>query len=182
PMTAGWAIAAAELHAAAGRPAAALAEWRTAAILAPGSLDVQAALGLALADAGRGAEAEPVLRAAIAGRPNDIDLRNRLATVLWKLHRLGAMRDVLDGAIADFGPQPILLLNLALALCASGEQEAALAAVEAAAAHPAWALQAAVTRMTVLPYHPGRGDAAGLLAGGRAVAARLGPSPPAPPP
>jgi predicted O-linked N-acetylglucosamine transferase (SPINDLY family) len=179
PAAAGWALATATLHAAAGRPEAALAELRLAAALAPDE-EIQAALGCALADAGRGQEAEPLLRAAIPARPTDLDLRNRLATVLWKQHRLAAMLEVLDVAIADFGPQPVLLMNQALALNAIGEQEAALTAVEAAMVHPAGGAPALMTRMAVLPYHPERGRAAALLAAGRAVAAALGPAAPSP--
>ncbi|MCB4822830.1 tetratricopeptide repeat protein [Roseicella aerolata] len=181
PAAAGWAFAAATLHAAAGRREAALAELHLAAALAPEEGEIQAALGCALADAGRGQEAEPLLRAAIPVRPTDLDLRNRLATVLWKQHRLAAMLEVLEEAIADFGPQPVLLMNQALALNAMGEQEAALTAVEAAVAHPAGGAPALMTRMAVLPYHPERGHAAALLAAGRAVAAALGPAAPPPP-
>ncbi|MFZ4406523.1 MAG: tetratricopeptide repeat protein [Paracraurococcus sp.] len=180
PTAAGWAVAAAELHGVAGRHAASLAELRVAATLAPDSAEIQGLLGLALADSGRGAEAEPLLRAAIAARPTDLDLRNRLATVLWKAHRISAMLEVLDDAIRAFGPQPILLMNQALALNAVGEQDPALAAAEAAAAHPAGGTQALVTRMAVLPYHPEAGHAAALLAAGRAVGARLGPAAAAP--
>ncbi|MFC7476911.1 tetratricopeptide repeat protein [Dankookia sp. GCM10030260] len=180
PSAAGLAVAAAELHGAAGRNAAALAELRVAAMLAPDAAEIQAALGLALADAGRGQEAEPLLRAAVAACPGDLDLRNRLATVLWKSHRVSAMLELLEEAIRAFGPQPILLMNQALALNALGEQQAALVAAEAAVAHPAGGTQALMNRMAVLPYHPERGHAAALLAAGRAVAARLGPA--APPP
>ena len=183
PSAAGLAVAAAELHGMAGRHSAALAELRVAGMLAPEQAEIQAALGLALADAGRGQEAEPLLRAAIIARPSDLDLRNRLATVLWKSHRVSAMLDLLEGAIRAFGPQPLLLMNQALALNALGEQAAALVAVEAAVAHPAGGTQALMTRMAVLPYHPEHGHAAALLAAGRAVGARLGPAaaPPARP-
>lgn len=183
PSAAGLAVAAAALHAAAGRQAAALAELRVAAMLAPEAAEIQAALGLALADAGRGQEAEPLLRAAIAALPGDLDLRNRLATVLWKSHRFSVMLETLEAAIRAFGPQPILLMNRALALNALGEQAAALDAAEAAVAHPAGGTQALLNRMAVLPYHPEQGHAAALLAAGRAVADRLGPAaaPPARP-
>lgn len=183
PSAAGLAVAAAELHGAAGRHPTALAELRVAATLAPDAAEIQAALGLALADAGRGQEAEPLLRAAIAARPGDLDLRNRLATVLWKTHRLSAMLEMLEEAIRAFGPQPILLMNQALALNALGEQASALNIAEAAVAHPAGGIQALMNRMAVLPYHPERGHAAALLTAGQAVAARLGPAaaPPARP-
>ncbi|WP_165943670.1 tetratricopeptide repeat protein [Roseicella aquatilis] len=183
PLTAGWALAAAELQAMGGNPAAALAELRTAAMLAPEAAEIRAALGLALADAGRGAEAEPLLREAIAARPTDLGLRNRLATVLWARHRPCAMLAVLEEAIRAFGPQPILLMNRALALNVLGEQQAALEAAEVAAAHRGGGAEAAMTRMAVLPYHPERGHAAALLAAGREAASRLGPAaaPPARP-
>ncbi|NOG68772.1 tetratricopeptide repeat protein [Roseicella sp. DB1501] len=180
PDAAGWAVAAAELHGLAGQPAAELAELRAALALAPENGELQAALGLALADAGHDAEAEPLLRAAIAARPSELDLRNRLATVLWTSHRVSAMLEVLEEAIRAFGPQPILLLNQALALNALGEQAAALDTAERAVAHPAGGSQALITRMAVQPYHPQRGHAAALLASGRAICERLGPAAPAP--
>ena len=176
PFAAGWPLAAACLHDAAGRPAAALAELRVAGMLAPDQPEVLAALGRALALADRGAEAEPVLRAAIAARPGDLDLRNRLATVLWKANRLSAMLALLEAAIADFGPHPTLLLNQALALNVIGEQEAALAAADAAI--PAGGIAALVNRIAVLPYHPSAGTATALRAAGEAIGAAMGPTAP----
>ena len=176
PFAAGWPLAAAWLQDAAGQPAAALAELRLAALLAPGQPDILAALGHALAAAERSAEAEATLRAAIAARPGDLDLRNRLATVLWKANRLGAMLDLLEAAIADFGPHPTLLLNQALALNTIGEQEAGLAAAEAAI--PGGGLAALVNRIAVLPYHPTAGTAAGLRRAAEAIGAALPAVPP----
>ncbi|MBV1798782.1 tetratricopeptide repeat protein [Siccirubricoccus sp. G192] len=178
PFVAGWPLAAAQLHEIAGDPAAAIAELRTAEMLAPGEAEIQAALGRMLAAAGRGAEAEAVLRTAIIHRPTDLDLRNLLATVLWKANRLGAMLEMLDSAIAEFGLHPTLLMNRALALNARGEQDAALAAADAAVAGSEGGTAALVNRMAVLPYHPGQGHAAVLLAAGQDIAAELGPVPP----
>jgi tetratricopeptide (TPR) repeat protein len=176
PFAAGWPLAAAWLHEAAGRPTAALAELRAAHLLAPGEADILAALGHALAEAGRGAEAEATLRAAIAARPADLDLRNRLATVLWKANRLSAMLDILAAAIADFGPHPTLLLNQALALNTLGEQEAALAAADASLA--GGGVAALVNRIAVLPYHPEAGTAANLRRAAEAIGAALPPAAP----
>ncbi|MBL6454522.1 tetratricopeptide repeat protein [Belnapia sp. T6] len=175
PFAAGWPLATARLHELALQPEAALAELRVAAMLAPEQPEVQAALGHALAGAERTAEAEAVLRAAIAGRPSDLDLRNRLATVLWRANRPAAMEAVLAAAIADFGPHPTLLQNRALALNALGEQEAALAAAEAAL--PGGGVAALVNRIAVLPYHPVAGTAAGLRAAAKAIEAALPPVP-----
>ena len=176
PFAAGWPLATAWLLETAGQPAAALAELRLAALLAPGQADILAALGHALAGAERSAEAEATLRAAIALRPDDLDLRNRLATVLWKANRFGAMLDLLDAAIADFGPHPTLLLNQALALNTIGDQEAGLAA--AAAAIPGGGIAALVNRLAVLPYHPAAGTAAGLRRAAEAIGAALPAVPP----
>ena len=162
PFAAGWPLAAACLHDAAA-PAAALAELRVAGMLAPDQPEVLAVLGRALALADRGAEAEPVLRAAIAARPSDLDLRNRLATVLWKANRLSAMLALLEAAIADFGPHPTLLLNQALALNVIGEQEAALAAADAATPAGEIAALVAPHRRIALPSERRRG---GHAAGG----------------
>ncbi len=173
PFTAGWPLAAAWLHEAAGHPAATLAELRTAHLLAPDSPDILAALGHALAGAERTVEAEATLRAAIAARPADLDLRNRLATVLWKANRLSAMLDILAAAIADFGPHPTLLLNRALALNTIGEQEAALAAADASL--PGGGVAALVNRIAVLPYHPVAGTAANLRMAAETIGAALPP-------
>lgn len=173
PFAAGWPLAAAHLHAAAGRPAAALAELRIAELLAPGEPEILAEFGRALANAGRGDEAEAVLRAAITARPAELDLRNRLATVLWKTHRIGDMLAVLDVAVAEFGPHPTLQMNRALALNAQGQQDAALAAADAAVAGSGRGIAALVNRVSVLPYHPRHGHAAALLSAGRDIAGRL---------
>ncbi|SDC30025.1 Glycosyl transferase family 41 [Belnapia rosea] len=167
PFAAGWALAGAWLREAAEGPAAALADLRTAQLLAPEVPEILAALGHALAGAERTAEAEATLRAAIAARPGDLDLRNRLATVLWKANRLSAMLDLLEAAIRDFGPHPTLLQNRALALNAIGEQEAALATAEAALA--GGGVPALVNRIAVLPYHPEAGTAAGLRTAAEAI-------------
>ncbi|GGC47500.1 hypothetical protein GCM10011504_27410 [Siccirubricoccus deserti] len=177
PFAAGWALAAARLHAAAGQPAAALAEWQAAALLAPEQPEVLALLGLALDEAGRRAEAEPLLRAAITARPTDLDLRNRLATMLWRNGRSAAMLEVLDQAMVEFGPQPTLMMNRALALNAVGRQAEALESADAAV--PAGGVLALVNRIAVLPYHPERGHALALRDCGRAIAAKLGPAAPA---
>jgi predicted O-linked N-acetylglucosamine transferase (SPINDLY family) len=177
PFAAGWALAAARLHVAAGQHAAALAEWQTAALLAPEHPEILAQLGLALNEAGRREEAEPLLRAAIAARPTDLDLRNRLATLLWRNGRSAAMLEVLDEAVAEFGPQPTLMMNRALALNAVGRQAEALDSADAAA--PSGGVPALVNRIAVLPYHPERGDARALRDAGRAIAAKLGPAAPA---
>ncbi|MBL6077535.1 hypothetical protein JMJ56_05910 [Belnapia sp. T18] len=173
PFAAGWPLAAACVHEADGRPGAALAELRTAQLLAPASPEILAALAHALADAGLTTEAEVTLRAAITARPADLDLRNRLATVLWKANRLSAMLDILAAAIADFGPHPTLLQNQALAFNTIGEQEAALAAADASLV--GGGVAALVNRMAVLPYHPVAGTAANLRAAAEAISAALPP-------
>ena len=173
PFAAAWPLAAAWLQDIAGHPEVALAELRTAQLLEPGSPEILAALGHALAGAERTAEAEAVLRAAIQARPADLDLRNRLATVLWKANRLSAMLDALAAAIADFGPHPTLLLNQALALNTLGEQEAALAAADGSLV--GGGVPALVNRIAVLPYHPDAGTAANLRGAAEAIGAALPP-------
>jgi tetratricopeptide (TPR) repeat protein/glycosyltransferase involved in cell wall biosynthesis len=176
PFAACWPIAAAILHGARGEPVAALGELRLAEALAPAEGEVVAALGRALAGTDACGEAEAVLRAAIALCPADVDLRNLLATVLWKAHKLTPMLEVLDAASREFGPHPALLLNRALALNACGDQEAALAASDAAV-RAGGGLPALVTRLVVLPYHPREGTAAKLLRAAGSVAAALAPVP-----
>ena len=124
PFAACWPLAAAFLHGARGEPAVAIAELRLADALAPEEGEIVAALGRALAGTDACAEAEATLRAAVALLPADLDLRNQLASVLWKAHKLTPMLEVLDAASREFGDHPALLLNRALALNASGEQDA----------------------------------------------------------
>ncbi|MCO6417660.1 hypothetical protein JYK14_16040, partial [Siccirubricoccus sp. KC 17139] len=178
PFAAGWPLAAAKLHSLAGQPAAALAELQTAELLAPDQPEILGLLGGALAEAGRRQEAEPMLRAAIAARPSDAELRNRLATLYWRDGKSARMLAVLEEAIAEFGPQPTLMMNRALALNAVGRQEEALASADAAV--PEGGVAALVNRIAVLPYHPRQGHAAALLEAGRAIAGKLGPPAPRP--
>ena len=183
PFAACWPIAAAFLHGASGGSAAAIAELRLAEALAPEEGEIVAALGRALAGTDACAEAEATLRAAVALLPADLDLRNQLASVLWKAHKLSPMLEVLDAASREFGDHPALLLNHALALNACGEQDAALAAASRAAALPGGGTAALVTCLIVQAYHPREGTAAGLLRGAGEIAASLSlPVPPQRPP
>jgi predicted O-linked N-acetylglucosamine transferase (SPINDLY family) len=180
PLGANWPFAMAVLCRGRGRARAALAELRTADALAPGHPEITAALGIALCDAGDRAAAERTLRLAITLRPNEIDLRNRLATLLYQTHRHAEMVTLLDAAIADFGPEPTLALNRALALNGLGEQREALAMADAAVAGPDAGLPGLITRLSIMAYHPERGDAASLRVAAEAIGARLGPAPPPP--
>jgi len=180
PLAGNWPFAMAVLHQRQGRARAALAELRTAAALAPGEPEVVAALAIALAEAGPRQEAEQSLRAAIALRPNQIDLRIRLSTILYQTHRYAEMATLLDTAIADFGPESTLLLNRALALNGIGEQREALAAATTAVSRPEVGLPGLISRLSVMAYHPEAGEAAGLRAAAEAIGTRLGPAP-APP-
>lgn len=181
PFAASWPVAAAVLLGDRGDAVAALAELRLAEALAPDEGGILAALGRALAGTDTCGEAATVLRAAVARCPADLDLRNLLATVLWKAHRLTPMLDVMDTAEREFGPHPTLLLNRSLALNASGDQNGALAAADAAIA-AGGGLPALSTRLVILPYHPREGTAAGLRRAAGEVAASLAPVPPRPRP
>lgn len=179
PCAAAWPLALGLLRAQLGEPHRALPELRLAEALAPEEGEVQAELGRLLARLDRTEEAEQALRRAIAHRPADLDLRNLLGTLLWKGHRLGPMLALLDGAVAEFGPQAALQMNRALALNAQGRQEEALAAADSAVALSGSGLYPLVNRMAVLPYHPQLGTAAELLRAGRAIDAAAGPALPA---
>lgn len=181
PLSPAPALVAAALHQALGDTEAALAELRVADALHPGAHDVQAELGRVLARLGRVTEAEAALRAALAQRPGELELRNLLATLLWKRHRFAEMVDLLEAAVRDFGPQPAMGMNLALALNAQGRQDEALAAAEGAVMRSGGATAALVNRIAVLPYNASQGHAAALLQAGRDIAATLPPAPlPAP--
>ncbi len=178
PFAAGWPMAAAVVLEARGDRDAALAELRTAEVLAPQAPGVVAELGKMLATCGQHAEANVMLRRAIALQPNDPDLYNRLATVLHKGQRIGEMLALLDNAIAEFGANPTLLVNRSLALNNQGRQQEALESADAAVAQGG-GVAALMQRMNVLPYHAELGHAAAVLENGRAINARL-PRPPAP--
>jgi len=180
PLGANWALAAARLHAMAGRAAEALAELHAADALAPEDAAITAALGMALADIGDRSTAEQVLRAAIALRPNQFELRNRLATLLYRCHRYAEMDRILEEAIAAFGPEPTLRLNRALALNALGRQREALDLADETMARPGAGLRGDITRISLLAYHPEEGTGAALRAQAARIGAHLGPAPPAP--
>jgi predicted O-linked N-acetylglucosamine transferase (SPINDLY family) len=164
-----------------GRQVEALAELRLAEALVPDNFDILAETGRILARLARPEEAEAALRAALALRPGELELINLLGTLMWARHRFAEMVALLEQAVHDFGPQPALGMNLALALNAQGRQDEALAAAEMAVARSGGAVGPLVNRMAVLPYNATHGDAATLLAAGRDIAATQPPSPvPAP--
>jgi predicted O-linked N-acetylglucosamine transferase (SPINDLY family) len=154
PLAPGWAMVLAALHAMRGRLTEALAELRAAHALAPDCVGVQAELGMALAAAGERDEAETWLRRALSSRPNDLALRNRLATMVWKAHRMGEANAILEATIAELGPDPVPLMNRALLLNLEGDQDGALATADQVVDATGGSRDALVTRLCVLPYHP----------------------------
>lgn len=151
-----------------------IAQLRLACILDSDSPAMQGLLGLQLAEQRRHAEAEPLLAAAIAANPADGQLRSQHCITLLRLHRLAEARAGFEAALADFGPLPSLLCNLALTLCAQGLQEEALRISQAAGDDPL----ALGCRMGIQPYHPVEGSAAAL----HRTATRLGGKLPRPQP
>lgn len=162
PFSAARAVALATLEEAAGRPEAALAQWRLAETLAPDDGEVLAALGRLLNAHGTREEARPYLERAIALRPLDLQPRVDLAQVHYRSFRLAEAERVYAQAIADFGRLPALLASQALVLASQGRQaEAAALADEIPARDPA--LGASIIS-GVAPYAPAQAGAAALHA------------------
>jgi len=150
---------------------AAIATLRLAAILSGDAPAVLGELGQKLMARRRHAEAAPLLAAAAADRPGDVGLRSQHGIALLRLHRLAEARAVLEAAIADFGPMPALLSNLALALAGQGLQEEALDAARRTGDTPV----ALGALLGIQPYHPRDGSAAALHATARRLGAQLTP-------
>jgi tetratricopeptide (TPR) repeat protein len=169
PMAWRWQAALGLAQLAAGEVDAGIAALRLACIFSEDAPEMQALLGLHLADLRRHAEAAPLLQAAAAANPGDPQLRSQYGITLLRLHRLGEARGVLEAAIADFGPLPSLLCNLALTLCGQGLQDAALDASQAAGD----GVLALGCRLGIQPYHPIHGSAAAMHATALRLGARL---------
>lgn len=176
PLEWRWQAAIGLAEHAAGATEAAIATLRLATILADESPALLALLGLHLAEQRRHGEAEPLLAQAIPAQPGDVQLRSQHGITLLRLHRLAEARLVLEAAVADFGPLPSLLCNLALTLCGQGLQEEALAVSEQAGD----TVLALGCRLGIQPYHPTRGSAQALHATASLLGSRLA-RPPAPP-
>jgi protein O-GlcNAc transferase len=154
PFSLAWPLTGAMLAAMTGDLDGALAELRMAEALAPELPEVQAELGLALAAANQPQPAMTALRRALVGRPNDLLLRNRLATLLSRAHRVTEAKALLEWALREFGPDPVPLMNLALIHNARGDQVAALDMADAAVALASDRREVLATRLFVLGYHP----------------------------
>ena len=172
PFSLAWPLTGAVLGAMTGDLDAAIAELRMAEALAPDSPDVQAELGLALAAANQAEPAMAALRRALASRPNDLMLRNRLATLLSRAHRPTEAAALLEDALRDLGPDPVPMMNLALMRNTQGDQAAALEIADAAVDFGRGARDPLVTRLSVLAYHPAA-DAMALRRAAEAAAARF---------
>lgn len=166
PLEWRWQAALGLAQLAAGEAEAGIATLRLACILANDAPEMRALLGLQLAGQLRHAEAEPLLAAAIAASHGNAELRASHAFTLMRLDRLAEARLAFEAAIADFGPQPILLCNLALTLSSQGLQEEALRI----SPEGEGAADILVCRLGIQPYHPIEGSAAAL----HRTASRLG--------
>ena len=166
PLEWQWQAALGLAQLAAEETQAGIATLRLACILADNAPELQALLGLQLAEQRRHAEAEPLLAAGIAASHADAELRARHALSLLRLDRLGEARLAFEAAIADFGPQPALLCNLALTLSSQGLQEEAMRI----SAEGEDLVASLICRMGIQPYHPIEGSAAAL----HRTASRLG--------
>ncbi|MFL1460927.1 hypothetical protein ACI6QG_01870 [Roseococcus sp. DSY-14] len=171
------AVAAALGAEAAGEGEAALAQWRLATALNPE--DATAAAGLAealLARAEWPAAADAFARA-VALEPGKLSLRIGEADALFRAHRLADAAEAYRGALAAFGPLPVLLMNLATVLASQGRHEESLALSRQA---PPDAVRDLHLLSAVGPYAEGEADAAALRRHADALHARWQPE--APPP
>lgn len=152
---------------------AGIAALRLACIFSDDAPELQGLLGLQLAEQRRDAEAEPLLAAGLAASHGDAELRASYALTLLRLDRLAEARLAFEAAIADFGPHPSLICNLALTLSNQGLQEEALRISDEGGDTVA----SLGCRMGIQPYHPIEGSAAAL----HRTASRLGAALPHPP-
>jgi len=145
------------------------AALRLACILADDAPELEALLGLQLAGQNRHAEAEPLLAAGIAASHGNANLRASHALTLLRLNRLEEARLAFEAAIADFGPQPELICNLALTLSNQGLQDESLRISDEGGNTVA----SLGCRMGIQPYHPIEGSAAALHRTARRLGAAL---------
>ena len=162
-----------------GRRGEAVDLLEAAAILAPDSAvvaRVQADTLTRTLDAGAAVAA---IERALALDPDSVELRNNLGAALVRAHRHSRARSVLEALVAEIGPRPGPLCNLANARVSSGDQEGGVAAAkEAVAASPqetiAWRALA-----NALVYHPAASGSELRHIAERAAAALHAPSAPA---
>jgi predicted O-linked N-acetylglucosamine transferase (SPINDLY family) len=160
-----------------GELAAAADMLEAAAALRPDATPVLLLLGRVLAGLQRLSEAEVMLARAIALDPHNPQPRNDRAVMLLRMQRAPEARDALAALIADHGPQPTVLCNLANAYTALGEQDEAVGAARAAIALAPEASLPWRTLCNALPYRAGIGGAE-LLQALRDCAERLPRDPP----
>ena len=161
-----------------GRRAEAVDLLEAAAILTPESALVARVRADTLTRTLDAAGAVAAIERALELEPGSIDLRNNLGAALVRAHRHGRARVVLEALVAEIGPRPGPLCNLANARVSSGDQEGGLAAArDAVAAAPddsiAWRALA-----NSLVYHPAATGMALREAAERSATLLCGPAPP----
>ena len=154
-----------------GQGDAALDELEAATAISPEDPVALAALGSLLARRGQSAEAEPVLRRAVAAGAGQ-QARLDLSTLLMKRQHAAEALEMLDALIAEYGRDMTLLCNRAVALCSLGRQKEAVAAARNAAETDPGSFLPWRALANTMPYSP---DATGtaLLEVAQAGAARL---------
>ncbi len=161
-----------------GKRAEAIDLLEAAVILAPSSALIARVRADALTRTLDAAAAVTAIERALELDPKSVDLRNNLGAALVRAHRHGDARTVLEALVAEIGPRPGPLCNLANARVSSGDQEGGLAAArEAVAANPeepiAWRALA-----NSLVYHPAATGAALREVAERGAALLHAPPPP----
>ncbi len=162
-----------------GRRAEAVDLLDAAAILAPDSALVARVRADARSRTLDPAGAVAAIERALELDPGSVELRNNLGAALVRAHRHGRARAVLEALLAEVGPKPGPLCNLANARVSSGDQEGGLAAArEAVAAFPGEAI-AWRALANSLVYNPEATGAALREVAERGAALLRAPPPPA---
>ena len=156
PVHPGTMVARAALLDAPGQGEAAL---EAAAAISPEDPQVLAALGNRLARGGKLADAEAVLRRAVAMDAGP-QARLDLSTLLMRKQHPAEALQLLDALLAETGPDTTLLCNRAVALCSLGRQAEAAEAARAAGQADMSSFQPWRALSNILPYTP---DATGAL-------------------
>ncbi len=152
-----------------GRRDEAVEVLEAAVALAPEEMVPTVALANALTVTSRAKQAAEVLKRAVELAPRDSNLRNNYAATLVRVYRYGEAQEILEGLLAEQGPQLNVLCNLTNALVSMGMQQEGVARAQEAVrfapqAHLAWrslgnamAYHPAVTGVTLLEAYQGVG-------------------------
>jgi tetratricopeptide (TPR) repeat protein len=122
-------------HAAAGRHAESVADYRRALAINPAYPDAANNLGRVFVQEGRAAEAVPLLRTALAAKPASPEIRNNLANALADTGAVPEAIALYEAILRDVSDHADALNGLGVALAMQGRAAEAKANLEAALRH-----------------------------------------------